>query len=98
MHCYDYTPSTLRGKTHIVSLCLKKQNLQVKGAILVRVYRSLLLLLKKSWLRWLKTSENNFNGREKLRGELPFNSQPKKTFLIDLAIPGMYDFVKLYYN
>ena len=38
--------SILPGKTHIVSLCHKKQNLQVKGAILVRVYRSLLLLLK----------------------------------------------------
>ena len=46
MQYYDYTPSILPGKTHIVSLCHKKQNLQVKGAILVRVYRSLLLLLK----------------------------------------------------
>ena len=45
MQYYDYTPSILPGKTHIVSLCLKKQNLQVKGVILVRVYRSLLLLL-----------------------------------------------------
>ena len=46
MQCYDYTPNILRGKTHIVPLGLKKQNLQVKGAILVSVYRSLLLLLK----------------------------------------------------
>ena len=97
MKYYDYTPKHIAWKnSHRITVSQKAKPAGKRGDFSPRLSKPVTPV--ESLLRWLKTSENNFNGREKLRGELPFNSQPKETFLIDLAIPGMYDFVKLYCN